>query len=299
MEKEFIRWLRQRTNGPSQKVQIAIGDDAAVFTPAPDPLVVASDSIADGTHFDTQIHSLRQIGRKAVAVNLSDIAAMGAKPLYATLSFFLPKTFTVKQAQELFIGAADLAEAYGTQVIGGDTNSWHGKLVVGATLIGQVEHTPWQMSGAVPGDAIVVTGEFGGSILGHHIDFEPKCQLAAQFASQYSINGATDVTDSLSYDLDQMCLLSGCGAEIELEKIPVSAAANELARSNPEKTELEHALYDGEDFELILAVPPGVVDEMMDDEKFGIDFQPAFAIISRNIQTIFPFPAGGNSHVVI
>ncbi len=148
MEQEFIRWLRQRNNKSSQSVPIGIGDDAAVITPDSGPLVIASDSIADGTHFDARIHALRKIGRKAVAVNLSDVAAMGAKPLYATLSFLLPRTFSVEQAQELFLGAAELAEEFGVQIIGGDTNSWPGKLVVGATLIGQVDHATWQMSGA-------------------------------------------------------------------------------------------------------------------------------------------------------
>ena len=251
MEQEFIRWLRQRNDRSNQSVQIGIGDDAAVITPDSSPLVVTSDSIADGTHFDARIHTLRQIGRKAVAVNLSDVAAMGARPLYATLSFLLPRAFSAEQAQELFLGGADLAAEFGVQIIGGDTNSWPGKLVVSATLIGQVEHATWRMSVCGPGDAIVVTGEFGGSILGHHLDFVPKCRLADSFAKKYSIDAATDVSDSLSFDLDQICLLSGCGAEIELERIPVRSAAWELAKSRGGKSGLEHALYDGEDFELI------------------------------------------------
>ncbi len=119
------------------------------------------------------------------------------------------------------------------------------------------------------GDAIVVTGEFGGSILGHHLDFVPKCRLAESFAKKYSIHAATDVSDSLSFDLDQICLLSGCGAQIELEKIPVRSAASELAKSRGGKSALEHALYDGEDFELILAVPPAQLEELMRDEQYG------------------------------
>lgn len=271
MEKEFIRWLRQRSKTPSPTVQLGIGDDAAVFESATCPLVVATDSIADGTHFDSRIHSLHKIGRKAIAVNLSDIAAMGAKPLYATLSLLLPKSFTVEHAQELFLGAVELADEFGVQVIGGDTNSWPGKLVAGATLIGQAEHSPWRMDGAKPGDAIIVTGAFGGSILGHHIDFVPRCRLAERFASQYSINAATDVSDSLSFDLDQMCQLSGCGAELELENIPVSAAATELATTHGERSALEHALHDGEDFELIFAVPSKHVAHIMGDGHFGTE----------------------------
>ena len=270
MEQEFIRWLRARNAESNQlDVLVAIGDDAAVFDSGNRPIVVTCDAVADGTHFDLNVHSLRQVGRKAIAVNLSDIAAMGAQPRYATLCFFLPKDFTFEQAKELFTGAAEFANSFGVSVIGGDTNSWDGKLVVNVNSIGQVNGEVWQMSTAQIGDVIVVTGEYGGSILAHHIDFEPRCRLAAHFAQHYQVHAATDVTDSLSSDLNQICLLSQCGAEIELDKIPVRLAAHELSRLQKLRTPLEHALYDGEDFELILAVSGSEASRMLQDESYG------------------------------
>jgi thiamine-monophosphate kinase len=297
MEQEFIRWLRQRYASSDKNIKLGIGDDAAVFAPESFPLVVACDSIADGTHFDSRTHALRMIGRKAIAVNLSDIAAMGARPLYATLSFMLPKAYAVEQVQEIFLGAAELAEEFGVQIIGGDTNSWRGKLVVGATLIGQVEHSIWRMSGARPGDAIVVTGEFGGSILSHHMDFSPRCQLAERLSGRYSIEAATDVSDALAFDLDQMCLLSGCGAEIELNKIPISPAAKDLANSQGGKSELEHALYDGEDFELILAVAPDALAAVLSDELFGAEL----TVVGRFVpgSTVIAIESDGSSRPLL
>lgn len=271
MEREFIEWLRERHKESKHcdKLQIAIGDDAAVFSPAQHDLVVASDSIADGTHFDCSKHSLRRIGRKAIAVNLSDVASMGGRAKYATLSFFVPRCFSIEEVKEIFNGAADIADSYSVTIIGGDTNSWDGRLVVGANVIGECRNVPWKIGNAKPGDAILVTGCFGGSILGHHLDFEPRCDLANHFSASGAIHAATDVTDSLSIDLAQMCRLSGVGAEIELANVPISDAASRLAKDGSQRKPIEHALYDGEDFELLFAIDGERVDEILKDDKFG------------------------------
>lgn len=279
MEQEFLDWLQTRQRVDVEHaaarggyVLLGIGDDAAVFESGKKPLVIACDSIAQGTHFDLNHHSLCDIGRKAIAVNLSDLAAMGATPLVATLSFQIPRSFSLDEVKEIFLGAEDLANQFDLEIVGGDTNSWDGGLVVGATLVGRAESSFWKMSGAQAGDDIVVTGDFGGSILGHHLKFQPCCELATKLANDYKINGATDVSDSLALDLSRLASASGCGAEVVLAKVPVSEAARVLsARENNNRTALDHALYDGEDFQLILAVPPDVTERLLKDNTINRD----------------------------
>jgi thiamine-monophosphate kinase len=118
--------------------------------------------------------------------------------------------------------------------------------------------------GAQPGDAIVVTGQFGGSRLGHHLDFEPRVSEALELAAHWPLAAGIDVSDGLSLDLARLAEASGCGAVVELEKIPVADAAQAWAEQLADgSTALEHALVDGEDFELILAVPPEAANELV------------------------------------
>lgn len=285
MEREFHRWLKQQQT-ESPFVQVGIGDDAAILKDAAagktlGGVVVTTDAVAEGTHFDLASASLEQVGRKALAVNLSDIAAMGAKPFAALLTLMLPRGYSLTEAQTIFQGARQLADHYQTAFIGGDTNLWDGRLVVSVTVLGwdvlsRQNKCPWLISGANVGDRIVVSGEFGGSILGKHLTFEPRVELAEYLASNYRINAATDVSDSLSLDLMLMARASsanavakqeehpGFGVQLDAEKIPISVAACEMAaRSNLSK--LDHALTDGEDFELILAVSAEELEKIKAD----------------------------------
>ena len=277
MEQEFLDWLNQRKEELSgragyvdDRIRIGIGDDAAVIEPSRRPWVVACDSIADGTHFETGKHSLTDIGRKAMAVNLSDMAAMAATPRWATLMFHVPSGFELDQLKRLFQGAESLAADFNVQIIGGDTNSWDGKLVVGATLIGEAENSVWTMDGGNAGDQVLVTGSFGGSILGRHLSFTPQCELAIRIAENYEVHAATDVSDSLALDLAQLSRASGFGAEIEFNQIPVSRDAHVLSeQSDDAMTPLDHALYDGEDFQLILVMSPNESNRLLNDELVG------------------------------
>lgn len=265
LEREFHQWLQSQIS-PHPAVPLGIGDDAAVLDFFGHHVVISTDTIADGTHFLTGQHSPGQIGRKALAVNLSDLAAMAAQPVAAVVQFMLPRDFGLPAAKELFLGMKSLADRFHISICGGDTNTWDGPLVLGATLLGTVDSPDscWKISGAKPGDVIVVSGSFGGSLAGHHLDFEPAVELALQIADCCTVNAATDASDSLSSDLAALAHASGCGAAIELDRIPVSDAAIDLAieeaSAEASATELaakaiRHALTDGEDFGLILAVP--------------------------------------------
>ena len=263
MELSFVRWLRERAVSHPQ-VPLGIGDDAAlVEISAGHVSVVTTDMLMDGVDFRLAEVSPRLVGRKSLAVNLSDIAAMGARPVAAFVSVSLPRAGGEPLARELYEGLFELAAEYETAIAGGDTNSWDGPLVINVTLIGEVQaERAWLRGGAKPGDKILVTGDFGGSILGKHLTFAPRLKAAAWLSEHAEIHAAMDVSDGLSLDLARLLTESRCGAEMDLDRVPISEAARQLAQ-NTGKSPLEHALGDGEDFELILAVPPSEAERLL------------------------------------
>jgi thiamine-monophosphate kinase len=257
MEFELINWLRTRLPRYEQLL-VGIGDDAAILKFAADTqCVMTSDTLTDGVDFELSHHSARRVGRKALAANLSDLAAMAAEPVAALVSLVLPRTSGKTLAFDLYEGLIPLAEQFHVAIAGGDTNSWDGRLVISITAIGRIAgHSPLLRSGARPGDQILVTGSFGGSILGKHLDFQPRVAEALLLAAIYDLHAAIDVSDGLSLDLSRIAQESQCGAVLELDSIPIADAAHQLAATSAGgPTALEHALGDGEDFELILAAP--------------------------------------------
>ena len=169
---------------------------------------------------------------------------------------------------DLVEGLLPLAERYQVAIAGGNVNTWDGPLALSMTLFGQVTgRGPLCRSGARPGDLILVTGEFGGSILGHHFDFEPRVAEALLLNERYPLHAGIDASDGLAIDLSHVAAESGCGALVRLDAVPVSQAARQLAAAGTAGvTPLEHALGDGEDFELILAVPPAEARHMLDEQ---------------------------------
>jgi thiamine-monophosphate kinase len=150
----------------------------------------------------------------------------------------------------------DVADAFGVALVGGDTNSWDGRLVVSVTVLGEATaRGPVTRRGARPGDWLFVTGPLGGSILGHHLDFTPRVREALALHQAVELRAMLDVSDGLAADVNHLCEESGCGAVLFAGAIPISDAARELGRGSG-KTPLQHALGDGEDFELVFAVAP-------------------------------------------
>jgi thiamine-monophosphate kinase len=273
MEHQFHNWLKSQIqpNSYVNNVLVGIGDDGAVLSPNQQATVVATDSIAQGTHFDLSRESAELVGRKALAVNLSDLAAMAAQPFAAVLNFTLPRepnhfeSDTFELAKKLFAGVQELAQQFSVSIVGGDTNTWDGPLVISATVFGHRHPnlTGWSIDGVQPGDGIVVSGTFGGSIHGRHLSFEPRIELANYLSANYNINAATDASDSLSLDMNAMAKASGVGIDFAMEAIPVSPDVRE---NDPTKA-IEHALSDGEDFELILAVRQTEIADLMSDKN--------------------------------
>jgi thiamine-monophosphate kinase len=170
----------------------------------------------------------------------------------AVVSVALPRGQAL--AEEIFLGLREMADSFQTAIVGGDTNSWNGPLVLSITLLGEAtERGPVTRKGARPGDWLLVTGPLGGSIRGKHLDFTPRVHEALLLHEQADLHAMIDISDGLAADIQHICAESGCGAVLRAETIPISEPAR---RMNDGTSPLDHALGDGEDFELAFAVSP-------------------------------------------
>ena len=286
MEAEFVDWLTRRLARRAD-IMLGIGDDAAVYVPAtnadgqPSPQVVTTDLLCEGVHFVASESSMAAIGRKALAVNLSDLAAMAVRPRAAVVSLLWPRAGSIPDAQNLYEGLLALADAYQVAVIGGDTNCWNGPLVVNVTLFGEAtDRGVLTRHGAQPGDTILVTGQLGGSLNGHHLAFQPRVGEALQLHRDYRLHAGMDITDGLSLDLFRLAEASGVGAELELNHVPISDAAHQLSRTSG-KSPLEHALGDGEDFELLITLPAVTAERLLAEQPLGVPLTSIGQIVAE------------------
>ena len=250
-EFDFIEWVRAR-QAPSAFVPVPPGDDLAVVQWAGDDLLlVGADQVLDGVHFDSAVHSPRDIGRKVMNRNLSDCAAMACLPAAAVATVALPRSRDIEYAKELFLGIKAAADVFEFPIVGGDTASWDAPLAMTVTILGRSAGIkPLTRGGARPGDFIYVTGELGGSILGRHMNFEPRIREARQLAQTGIVTAMIDLSDGLSRDLRHICRESGVGALISTESVPIHPDAHRLSRQTV-RYPIEHALHDGEDYELL------------------------------------------------
>lgn len=252
-ELALIDWIRQQAH-PVDALRVGIGDDAAVWQTRGQQLLLTMDVLMEGVDFLFPEASAELVGRKAMAVNLSDIAAMAGRPLAALVGVALPRSRGFEFAQQLQTGMQSVAEQFQVTIIGGDTNIWDGPLVISITVMGEAtERGPVRRSGAKPGDWLFVTGPLGGSILGKHLMFTPRIHEALRLNETFDLHAMIDLSDGLSTDLHHLCDESCVGATLDSEAIPISDAARRL---NDSLSPLEHALRDGEDFELLFAVSP-------------------------------------------
>jgi thiamine-monophosphate kinase len=251
-EFDYIGWIRaQAARHP--RLSVGIGDDAAaVLFPPPGNCLVTVDMLMEGVDFLIPPASGKEVGRKSLAVNLSDIAAMAGRPTACVTSVALPRKGGVRLGQELFEGLSALADEFDVALAGGDTNTWDGPLVISITVLGEPTGSgPVLRSGARPGDWIMATGRFGGSLAGHHLDFTPRVHEAQTLHQAVALHSMIDVSDGLAADLLHILEESRVGALLEESAIPISAAA---AVADDGRSPLDHALGDGEDFELLFTV---------------------------------------------
>jgi thiamine-monophosphate kinase len=271
METDFVAWLRQRARSHPQ-LDIGIGDDAALLSLPSSQCVVTSDMLMDEVDFVLSECEPRRAGRKALAANLSDLAAMAAKPVAMIVSIAVPTTMSSEIVKDIYEGLTELADEFDVALAGGDTNRWDQPLAISITAIGEpTERGVLTRDGARAGDVILVTGEFGGSILGRHFDFTPRVREALVLHERYELHAAMDVSDGLSLDLSRLASESGCGAIIDAECVPIASEAFRLTEHNPSNgSPLDHALGDGEDFELIFATTRDQASRILADKSMDV-----------------------------
>lgn len=242
-------------------LEVGPGDDCAVIICGSERLLLKVDSVLEGTHFQRAdadapgYATVAEAGHKAMLRTVSDIAAMGGLPRFSLLSLGLPEALTAPERQALLEALQESAALHDVAIVGGDTKSWSSdRLSISVTLIGVMDGLqPVLRSGGQVGDTLYVTGTLGGSISGKHKAPQPRI-AAGRWLAAHGATAMMDLSDGLSLDLWRLCRASGCSAQIDT--VPVSRAATQLAQSSGH-TAIEHALHDGEDYELLVALPTG------------------------------------------
>lgn len=267
MEQSFLAYLRGRCRSLPQ-VAVGIGDDAAVIDPtvtegtAGLQTIACTDQIIDGVDFLSDQHSLADIGYKSMAINLSDIAAMGATPRSALVTLSLPKKNATRIAGDVYEGILESANEFGVAIAGGDISTYDGPLAISVTLLGEVAAgTAWLRSGAQVGDAILVSGSVGGSLHGRHLRPSARIDLANQLRQRVKVTAAIDISDGLSIDMDRLLAKSGVGVELNIDSIPIHQDAVFLSQTSG-RSSFEHAWSDGEDFELLVTMSQSDADKI-------------------------------------
>ena len=255
-EGEILERLRRRIRWPRNSELIAgIGDDCAIYRPraSREDLVLTTDMLIEGVHFETSTHRASDIGHKALARGLSDIAAMGAQPRFCLLSLALAPHTDGKWIERFYNGLLALSERHRAVLAGGDL-SHSDRITCDIVVVGGVPRGKALLrSGALAGDAIYVSGGLGGSALGlatgrgaakrRHLRPEPRVELGQFLRSRLRATAAMDLSDGLSLDLARMCEASGTSANIEfLPRFPGATPVQ--------------ALHGGEDYELLFTVSP-------------------------------------------
>jgi thiamine-monophosphate kinase len=233
------------------------GDDCAVIS-SEGLTCVTTDAVVEGVHF-TRKFALEDVGHKALAVNLSDLAAMGARPSWFTVALGLPRDFPIKEVKQLGAGMSALARVHGAELVGGNVTRCP-VLTITITINGELDGQPMLRSGAREGDAIYVSGPLGNAAAGLagakkliSAQRRPSPHVAFGQAARELSSGCIDVSDGLAQDLGHICVASGVGAELDSAAIPLSDALLDFAGSRAKA--LRYALTGGEDYVLLLTVP--------------------------------------------
>lgn len=278
-----------------------IGDDCAVvpYTNS-QSLVITTDLLIENSHFLFDKISAYELGYKSVAVNFSDIASMGAKPLYAFLSIGLTKDLTVEWVDDFFLGISDICKKYNAFLLGGDTTKSQKDIVVNLTVIGIVENSNIKYrSGAKVGDYICVNNNLGNSAAGLHLLLNENLQIDEKikkilldshhlpepnveegvFLSQFnSVTAMMDVSDGVDSDIRHIMRQSEKGAKLFVNKIPTSNELKLFANTN-KLNALDFALAGGEDYFLLFTIDKNNYDEI--NKEYKIKFGNEITIIGE------------------
>lgn len=323
-EDELLAAIRKVLSGTAPGVVVGVGDDAAVVEAGSGERVLTTDMLVEGVHFDRGLASARDLGYKAIVVNVSDVAAMAASPRFALASLALSPETDAAWTMELFGGMRGACDEYALSLIGGDLNRGDAA-VVSITVVGEVAPGRAVLrSGAQVGDRVVVTGslgaaaaglllaksapgravasEWGRELLAAH--FRPVARVGeAQTLAQAGATAMMDISDGLAKDLGMLCAESRVGARIDLGRIPVAKGLGPAAEAlglDP----LEAALSGGEDYELLATIAPAAVEGARAElrERFGVTLADIGAIIEEGLCAVdqdgreFPLEPKGWDH---
>ncbi len=291
----WIESLKKKTR-TAPSVKKGIGDDAAVISLNGKKVILfTTDMLLENRHFRHRECTAREIGWKAMAVNVSDIAAMGGRPTYAVISAGLPPDLPLKFAQGIYDGLNACARRFGVSIVGGDTNASK-NIILSVALLGEAAGKPVLRSGAKPGDSIFVSGTLGGSYASKkHLRFVPRVKESLYLCSHFRPTAMMDLSDGLASDIHRLTKESRVGAVLFAKSIPVSRYA----------AGLDAALKDGEDFELLFTLSAKNAARLVTTERRGfVPFKKVGRILPAaegvRLETsdgrLYPLPAAGFDH---
>ena len=283
-ERRLIEIIR-RAARRAPAVRVGIGDDCAVLEPAAGSLLLATtDLLIEDVHFRRRWAAPTDIGWKALAVNVSDIAAMGGRPRWGLIALACPDAVTVEEAEGFYAGVQALATEHDVVIVGGDTCASPGGWIVNVTLLGEAVRAPLLRSTARAGDVIAVTGSLGRSAAGlalleanpapagvpgdaradvtaAHLRPRPRTREGLWLGEAGGVTAMIDLSDGLATDLGHLCEESAVGARVDLARIPVDGSVREVARALG-RDAVHWATGGGEDYELLLTCAPDALDRL-------------------------------------
>jgi thiamine-monophosphate kinase len=289
----LIERIREIVNAPiddatlKDNLLLGISDDTAVFKPTPGKVsLLTADSFIEGVHFDLTYTSMQHLGYKAMAANLSDIAAMCGAPRYAVVTLSLPAKISVEMVEEFYRGALYACKKYSCLIVGGDTTASIGNMAVTVALTGEADESKvLYRRSAKPGDLLCVTGHLGGSHAGlrvlqrekhryesapqkgsfapsleayapaleKHLMPKPRLDISSIFSTRITANAMIDISDGLASETHRICQASGTGAKVYEHNLPVDGITQKIAGELGEPV-TDYALYGGEEYELLFTI---------------------------------------------
>jgi thiamine-monophosphate kinase len=287
-ERELVARVQQRLPPAPPWLLVGIGDDAAVVEPERNRLeVLTVDALVDGVHFDRRFVPAAAIGHRALAVNLSDLASMGAAPRLALLSLALPGTLPVPDFDALLDGFTALAAVHRMHVVGGNLTRTPGPLVIDVTAIGTVKRRrALTRAGARPGDAVYISGSIGGAAAGlaalaagqsqvasqpqvdAYLRPEPRIRLGLMLSRNRAASSCVDLSDGLADGVHRLAEASGVGLAIDADALPIDQGARDRLAAHGKDPVIE-AVSGGDDYELLFTVPRRSRRRLTEAERHG------------------------------